>query len=566
MSKNNIIVKIADQSDREEIYKLRYLIYAEELHQHEANEEKMLSDTLDEWNTYVVVRIDGNISGFVCITPPGKTYGLDRYIGREKYPYIYDNMYEGRLFTVLKEYRGSPTSILLAFSLFRFVEEKNGESIMTYGRIDLVDFYTKMGLADLGETLKSGEVEFRLMFGKTKAMRENCGKLEGLLKRVLPNVDNRLPFSLLKETKCYHGGKFFSAIGDDFQTLYKSKEIINADVLDAWFDPSPKVTQVLTEYLPWILKTSPPTHAEGLIRTIAEKRGVHNSNIITGAGSSDLIYLALPQLLHKKSKVLLLNPTYGEYNFILKNVINCEVEQFPLKKEDNYLPDVNKLLEKLKSENYDLLLLVNPNSPTGQALKKEEMLTVINSTPKSTLIWIDETYIEYTGENNSLEQESTKYHNVIVCKSMSKVYALSGARCAYLVLGEKLCQKLKPFSPPWAVSLPAQIAGVAALNDPDYYTNCYNQTHSNKGLLINTLKLNKEIHILKGVTNSILMELPKSADINIVLKECQSRNLFIRNVENMGENWGTNLLRIAVKDKETNLKIADILNHVLLKW
>lgn len=565
MSKN-MIVKLADLKDREEIYKLRYAIYAEELHQHRENEEKMLKDALDELNTYVVVRIDGNISGFVCITPPGKTYGLDKYIGREKYPYIYDNMYEGRLFTVLKEYRGSPTAILLAFSFFRFVEEQNGENIMTYGRIDLVDFYKKMGLADLGETLKSGEVEFRLMFGKTRVMRENCGKLEGLLKRVLPNVDNQLPFPLVKEAKCYHGGKFFSAIGDDFKTLYKSKEIINADVLDAWFDPSPKVTEALTEYLPWILKTSPPTHSEGLIKTIAEKRGAQQSNVIAGAGSSDLMYLALPQLLHKKSRVLLLNPTYGEYNFILKSVINCEVEMFSLKKEDNYLPDVNKLIEKLKNECFDLFVLVNPNSPTGQALKSEELQSILENIPKETTLWIDETYIEYTGENNSLEQIACKSNHIIICKSMSKVYALSGVRCAYLVSGQRMIEKLKPFSPPWAVSLPAQIAGVAALNDPKYYTNCYNETHLNKELLINALKKNKGIEILKGVTNSVLMELPKEIDINTVLKECESRNLFLRNVSNMGEDWGNNLLRIAVKDKETNKKIADILNSVLLKF
>jgi histidinol-phosphate/aromatic aminotransferase/cobyric acid decarboxylase-like protein len=584
--RKNIVVKIADQKDREEIYKARYLIYAEELHQHGENEMRMLKDELDESNTYVVVRIDGNLAGFVSITSPGKAYGLDRYIGREKYPYIYDNMFEGRLFTVLKKYRGSPVSILLGFSIFRFAEEQNGESLMTYGRIDLVNFYEKMGFADLGETIKSGEVEFRLMFGKIKTMRENCGKLESILKRVMPHVDNQLPFSLvkepvIKETNCYHGGKFFSAIGEDFKTLDKSKYIINADVLDAWFDPSPKVMESLTEYLTWILKTSPPTHSEGLIKTIAEKRGIEQINIIAGAGSSDLIYLALPQLLRKKSKVLLLNPTYGEYSYILRNVINCEVELFSLKKEDNYFPDADKLVEKLKSEHFELVILVNPNSPTGQALTKEDMLLILDGTPKSTLIWVDETYVEYTGENNSLEQVACKSNNVIICKSMSKVYALSGARCAYLVSNQSMIDKLKLFAPPWAVSLPAQIAGVAALNDPEYYAGCYNDTRTNKELLINelnelnelntlntlnelnALKKNNGIKILKGVTNSILIELPAEIDIDTVLKECESKNLFLRNVSNMGVNLGNSLLRIAVKDEKTNKKIAEILTTVL---
>ena len=57
--------------------------------------------------------------------------------------------------------------------------------------------------------------------------------------------------------KAFHGGEFFNAIGDDFSTLEKSRKIINADVLDAWFDPSPKVVKKIRKYLSYIIKTSP---------------------------------------------------------------------------------------------------------------------------------------------------------------------------------------------------------------------------------------------------------------------------------------------------------------------
>lgn len=48
---------------------------------------------------------------------------------------------------------------------------------------------------------------------------------------------------------CYHGGAFFHAIGDTFQSLDRFDRVISADVLDAWFPPSPRVLQVLAEYL-----------------------------------------------------------------------------------------------------------------------------------------------------------------------------------------------------------------------------------------------------------------------------------------------------------------------------
>src|SRR5690606_5640944 len=79
---------------------------------------------------------------------------------------------------------------------------------------------------------------------------------------------------------CYHGGAFFDAIGTEFDQLNRRHNIINADVLDAWFEPSPKVITAFTEALPWLLRTSPPTHCEGLIRVIARTRGVSGDCIL----------------------------------------------------------------------------------------------------------------------------------------------------------------------------------------------------------------------------------------------------------------------------------------------
>ena len=80
--------------------------------------------------------------------------------------------------------------------------------------------------------------------------------------------------------------------------------MINADVLDAWFDPSPKVVEVLQHDLPWLLKTSPPTYADGFIKVIAAERGIKASCVLPGAGSSDLIFVAFRSLLNREWKVV----------------------------------------------------------------------------------------------------------------------------------------------------------------------------------------------------------------------------------------------------------------------
>src|SRR5262245_15988976 len=102
---------------------------------------------------------------------------------------------------------------------------------------------------------------------------------------------------------CFHGGAFFEAIGEEFADLGRRHAVINADVLDAWFPPAPSVGAALAEDLPWLVRTSPPTHASGLIRAVARARGVPPACVLTGAGSSDLIFLAFRSWLTSASRV-----------------------------------------------------------------------------------------------------------------------------------------------------------------------------------------------------------------------------------------------------------------------
>jgi len=67
-------IALATELDREVIYKLRHDVFAAELGQHPANAEGRLSDSLDEFNTYVIATLGGEVAGFISITPPGSSY------------------------------------------------------------------------------------------------------------------------------------------------------------------------------------------------------------------------------------------------------------------------------------------------------------------------------------------------------------------------------------------------------------------------------------------------------------------------------------------------------------
>lgn len=83
-------------------------------------------------------------------------------------------------------------------------------------------------------------------------------------------------------TACHHDGAFFNTVGPEFNHLERRHAIISADALDAWFPPSPKVLAALTEDLPWLLRTAPPTQCEGIIRVLARWRGLAPENLLSG--------------------------------------------------------------------------------------------------------------------------------------------------------------------------------------------------------------------------------------------------------------------------------------------
>ncbi len=147
---------------------------------------------------------------------------------------------------------------------------------------------------------------------------------------------------------------------------------------------------------------------------------------------------------------------------------------------------------------------------------------------------------------------------------MSKVYALSGARCAYLCASPHLLEGLRSITPPWSVSLPAQVAAVAALQDDGYYAERYRQTHALRALLSEALSLLLSIDVVPGTANFLLCHLSEEGPpAAAVVSRCREQGLFIRDPSTMGGSLGDHAIRIAVKDRQTTDRMMKILRSVV---
>lgn len=558
-------ISLATENDRNAIYRLRHAVYAAELGQHQQNSEGTLRDSLDDYNQYIVARLGDQVIGFVSITPPGhESYSIEKYLSRNELPFPCDDgLYEVRLLTVTKPFRGGRSCALLMYAALRWVEANGGTRLIGMGYSKVLKLYPKAGFRLLGRQINAGAVTFELMTTLVSDARKQANRQMQTLRSLHEGVDWQLGIPFFAPETCHHGGAFFEAIGVDFATLDRRSEIINADVLDAWFPPAPQVLTALESHLSWILRTSPPTHCAGMVQAIATARGIPVTCIVPGAGSSNLIFLAFREWLTPSSRVLMLDPSYGEYTHIMERVIRCRVDRLRLHRDEGYELDLSHL-ESRFGDGYDLIVLVNPNNPTGRHISQTDLENLLGRAPASTRFWIDEAYLEYVGSEHSLEKFAAASKNVVVCKSMSKVYALSGVRAAYLCAPEPLADRLLALTPPWAVSLAGQIAAVMALGDPQYYHRRYQETHRLRGELIDALRSLPKVEVVPSVANYVLCHLPEQGPSAArVVDRCREQGLFIRDVASMSDRTDVNAFRVAVKQAKVNRQVVKILDDVL---
>ena len=177
MSQSNgrMRIGVAKHSDRPSIYRLRYQLYSTELRQHQPNDQHILTDALDAFNTYITAHLDERLIGFVSITPPGfGQYSIDKYCTREELPFpVHDSLYEMRILAVEKEYRHSAVAMLLMYGAFRWIEAHGGSEIMAMGRVEVLDLYLKLGFQTVGTRINSGEVSFEVILADVENLHKH---------------------------------------------------------------------------------------------------------------------------------------------------------------------------------------------------------------------------------------------------------------------------------------------------------------------------------------------------------------------------------------------------------
>ncbi len=291
-----------------------------------------------------------------------------------------------------------------------------------------------------------------------------------------------------------------------------------------------------------------------LIKAISEYENIPAKNILCGNGAADLIYRIVSAV--NPNKALLFAPSFSEYEKALIDS-RCIIEYYYLKEENGYA--IKDFDSDLLSDK-DICFLCNPNNPVGNVTDINILKKIINDCNKHNVILvIDECFMDFVlnGSNLTSKQFLT-CKNIVILKAFTKIYAMAGLRLGYILSkNQVLIEKIRNLGQPWSVSVPAQLAGSAALENTDFIKRTIEFVSKERKFLIKHLS-EMNLKIFPSKTNFIMFK-SENLKIDELLKY---EGIAIRNCKNY-EGLGKGFYRIAVRTRKENEYLISAMERCL---
>ena len=329
----------------------------------------------------------------------------------------------------------------------------------------------------------------------------------------------------MKKEQAFHGSDL-----ERVEAVYgiKKEEIINfAANVNPLGIPS-LVKETLANNLD-IITTYPDRNYTNLRESIAQYCHIDASHIVVGNGSTELISM-MAQCIHPQ-KALIIGPTYSEYAREI-GLIDAGIDYFELKEEDNFQINLTSLKETLLN-NYDLLVICNPNNPTSSAISTENMGHIFSFCKEhGTFVMVDETYVEFAPDINSITCVglASSYDNFICLRGVSKFYAAPGLRLGYAITSNQdLLDTIHTKQNPWTVSSLAEIAGINMFKDDSFNQKTKRLMHREQERLYKIFNDSGKFKPYKPFANFILLKILDETQTSAsIFEACIKQGCMIR--------------------------------------
>mgnify|MGYP000858968380 CR=1 FL=1 len=200
----------------------------------------------------------------------------------------------------------------------------------------------------------------------------------------------------------------------------------------------------------------PDGSAKALRQAIAGYNNVDWTEVLVGNGSDELIQLILGTFAGPGSSVILHPPTFSMY-WAAAAVTGTHVQEIPLL--GGIELDTERILKSGKQNVRSVIIICNPNNPTGSLFARSEILKIVQESPG--LVVVDEAYFEFSGQ--TLADVINEYPNLLILRTFSKAFGLAALRVGYVLGNKDLIAALNKVRQPFNVNSFSQRAATIAL-------------------------------------------------------------------------------------------------------
>lgn len=244
----------------------------------------------------------------------------------------------------------------------------------------------------------------------------------------------------------------------------KNMEYIKLNTNESPYPPSQNVYEAVKKEAEKLHLYSDP-QASVITEKIAKRYGVDKSQVLVTNGSDEVLNFAFMAFGSGKKEMLFPNITYGFYT-VFAELNGLRYREVPLK--GDFTIDVNDYIGK-----DTMIVIANPNAPTGIALTLDEIEKIVKSN-KNSVVVIDEAYVDFGAQ--SAVSLVDKYDNLLVTMTFSKSRSMAGGRIGFGIGSREIINDLntiKYSTNPYNVNRISQVAGACAVDSDEYYmANC----------------------------------------------------------------------------------------------
>lgn len=357
-----------------------------------------------------------------------------------------------------------------------------------------------------------------------------------------------------QQTTRMHGGNIYEAAR---RYGIEERKVIDFSSNANPLGPASSAVRAAKRALPLIGRYPDPDTGE-LRKAIARYFGIKSDHVVCGAGTSSLIHL-IPRVFRPK-KVLIPVPTFTEYAAAVHSA-GAEVVPFPLKEQSGFRVDPIEISFALKG--VDMAIFCNPNNPTGMPIPKAELLEIARfALDHGVRLVVDETFIDYT-DPESIVKEAVQMPHLICLRSFDSFFGLPGIRVGHAVANEATAAVLREGQEPWAVSIPAERAAIAALNDWGHIKKTRRLIERERERLLSSFRILPGVETFPCSANFILIKLT-TFDGQTLIKKLGERRMLVRDCSSF-QGLDSRYLRISIRTRRENVRLIKALRELLIK-